>query len=67
METYTLHVHMCNNVKWHIVSQMGNAKNYTSSALVVRKPVFGAYKQQRRRPACASAPAGQRLSYLLSG
>ena len=67
METYTLHLHIYNDIKLRIVSQMGNAKNYTSWALVVRKPDFGAYEQQRRRPACASAQAGPRLCYLLSG
>ena len=30
-----------------------------------RKPVFGLCKQQRCRPACASAQSDQQLCYLL--
>ena len=35
--------------------------------LEARKPVFGVCKQQRRRPACASAQSNQRLCYWLFG
>ena len=35
--------------------------------LDARKPVFSAYEQQRRRPACASAYSDQSLRYSLNG
>ena len=35
-------------------------------SLVARKPGFAACKQQRRRPACASAQPDQHLCYLLN-
>ena len=35
--------------------------------LDTRKPVIGVYKQQRGRPACASAQTDQHLSYSLFG
>ena len=36
-------------------------------SLNVRKPVFGGYEQQRRRPAYASAQSDQHHCYLLFG